>query len=147
MKWIWHTWAVTSEGCSYETYLQHCWCIKMVLGGHLIICSSSSSSSSSFYSSVALQCTADVCLRNRLLPVSSVFWPLFPVCNLAFINVCWYTIPHLFFGHPFGCLNLRIIVKYLTYFSFTVHSVNVTNPIQLTYSDKWKYVWTSKQLC
>jgi len=93
-------------------------------------------SSYSFSSSVALGCTADVCLCNRLLPVSSVFLPLFPVCNLAFINVCLYTIPHLFFGHPFGRLNLRTIVKYLTYFSLTVHSVNVTNPFQLTYSDK-----------
>jgi len=23
----------------------------------------------------------------------------------------------------------------------------MTDPIQLTYSDKWKYVWISKQLC
>jgi len=22
-------------------------------------------------------------------PVSSVFWPLFPICNFAFINICY----------------------------------------------------------
>jgi len=34
---------------------------------------------------------------------------------------------------------LGISVKYSTYFSFTIHSVNITNPIQLSFSDKWKY--------
>jgi len=32
-------------------------------------------------------------LLNGLLPVSSVFLPLFPICNFAFINICLYTIP------------------------------------------------------
>ena len=34
------------------------------------------------------------CLLNRLLPVSYVFWPLFPICNFAFTYICSYTIPH-----------------------------------------------------
>ena len=32
---------------------------------------------------------------------------------------------------------MRIIVKYLAYFSFNIHSINMTNPIQLTYSEKF----------
>jgi len=32
------------------------------------------------------------------------------------------------------------MVKYLTYFSFTIRYVNMTNPIQLTYSNKLKYI-------
>jgi hypothetical protein len=35
--------------------------------------------------------------------------------------------------------SLRIIIKYLTYFSRTTHSVNITKPIQKIYSEKWKY--------
>jgi hypothetical protein len=30
---------------------------------------------------------ADLLLLNGLLPVSSVFLPLFPICNFAFINI------------------------------------------------------------
>ena len=30
--------------------------------------------------------------------------------------------------------------KYLTYFSFTMHSINLTNPIQPTCSDKWNWI-------
>jgi hypothetical protein len=43
---------------------------------------------------------------------------------------------HLFFGRT----SLTIIVKYLTYFSLSTHSVKMTNPVQPTYSDKWKYI-------
>jgi hypothetical protein len=28
----------------------------------------------------------------------------------------------------------------ILYFPFTTHFVNMTNPIQLNYSDKWKYI-------
>ena len=41
---------------------------------------------------------------------------------------------------------MAIIVKYLTYFSFTIHSTNMTNPIQPTYSNKRRYIWITKQL-
>jgi hypothetical protein len=40
-----------------------------------------------------LQSTADLPFFNGLLPVSSVFLPLFPVFNFASINMCLYTIP------------------------------------------------------
>ena len=43
---------------------------------------------------------------------------------------------HLFLGRPL----VNFPVKHLTYFSRTIHSVNTTNPIQPTYSDKRKYV-------
>jgi len=42
---------------------------------------------------MAVQSNADLHLLNRLLTASSVFWPLFPICNFAFISICWYTIP------------------------------------------------------
>jgi hypothetical protein len=38
-----------------------------------------------------------------------------------------------------------IITKYLTYFSFTIHSINMTNPIQLTYS-KNERIWSNALL-
>ena len=33
----------------------------------------------------------------------------------------------------------------LIYFSFTINFINMTNPIQPTYSDKWKYILIFKQ--
>jgi hypothetical protein len=36
--------------------------------------------------------------------------------------------------------------KYLPYFSFTIHSINITNPILPTYSEKWKYIYISEHL-
>ena len=51
-------------------------------------------SSSSSSSQMALQSTADLHLLKGLLPVSSVFFSLFPICNFAFINIYLYTIPH-----------------------------------------------------
>jgi hypothetical protein len=38
--------------------------------------------------SVALQSNADLPLLNDPLPVSSVFWPFFPVVNFTLLNVC-----------------------------------------------------------
>ena len=46
---------------------------------------------------MALQSTADHHLRNGLLPVSSVSWPLFPVFNFAFITICFHTVPQSVF--------------------------------------------------
>ena len=47
---------------------------------------------------------------------------------------------HLFFG----CSLLRILwassLNTWLNFCFTIHSVNITNPIQWTYSDKWKNI-------
>jgi len=42
---------------------------------------------------MALHTNAHLLLLNGLLPASSVFWPLFPVCNFALINICLYTVP------------------------------------------------------
>jgi hypothetical protein len=43
---------------------------------------------------MALQSNADLHpLNNGQLPVTSVFWPLFPICNFEFINICLYTVP------------------------------------------------------
>jgi hypothetical protein len=44
---------------------------------------------------MALQSSVDLHLLNGLLSVSSVFWPLFPVCNFAMINVCLSTIVYV----------------------------------------------------
>ena len=47
---------------------------------------------------MALLSNADLCLLNGLLPVSSVFRPLFPISNFSFVNICLYTItPSVFF--------------------------------------------------
>jgi len=43
---------------------------------------------------MALQSNVDFCLINGLLPVSFVVRPLFPICNFAFISICYH---HLFF--------------------------------------------------
>ena len=42
---------------------------------------------------MALQSNAHLRLLNALLPVRSVFLLLFPICKLAFINICLYTVP------------------------------------------------------
>jgi len=47
-----------------------------------------SSSFSSSSSSMELQSHADFPLHNGLLPVSSGFWPLFPIRNFALTNIC-----------------------------------------------------------
>ena len=96
------------------------------------------SSSSSFFNCTTVQYR--YYLLTGLLPANSVFWPLFPICNFAFTNICLHTIPPSVVWSSSWLTSLRIIVKYLIYFSFTIHSVNMTNPIQLTYSDKWKYI-------
>ena len=56
--------------------------------------------------------------------------------NFAFINICLYTIPPSVFWSPPQSTYLTIILIYLTCFSFTIHSTNMTNPIQPTYLDK-----------
>jgi len=44
---------------------------------------------------------------------------------------------HLFFFFVILLVNFQgIIIKHLTYSSLTTHSINMTNPTQLTYSDK-----------
>jgi len=60
--------------------------------------------------------------------------------SYAFINVCWYTVPPSVVWSSSYLTSLSIIVKYLTYFSFTIHSINMTNPIQPNYSDKLNYI-------
>ena len=43
--------------------------------------------------------------------------------------------PSVFWSSSYST-SLRTVVKYLTYFSFIIQSINLTNPIQPTYSDK-----------
>jgi len=64
---------------------------------------------------------------------SDVFWPLFPVFNFASINICLHTVPPSVFWSSYQSTSLGIIIKHLTYFSFTIHSINMANPIQLTW--------------
>ena len=54
---------------------------------------------------MALESDADLCLLDGLLPVSSVFWPLFSICISPFINTCLYTIPSSVF---FSCSLKRL---------------------------------------
>jgi hypothetical protein len=42
---------------------------------------------------MALQSNADLCLLNRLLPGSSLVWPLFPVFNSASTNISLHIVP------------------------------------------------------
>ena len=89
------------------------------------LCSQYTSSVASSYS---YSWMADLRLLDGLLPVNSG--------NFTFINICLYTVPPSVFWLSFKSTSLRIIFKYLTYFSVTMHSVDMTNPIQRTYSDK-----------
>jgi hypothetical protein len=62
---------------------------------------------------------------------------LFPVLNLASVNICSYTVPPSVFWFSSLSTSLGIIIKYLTYFSCTIHFINVSNSIQPTYSNRW----------
>jgi hypothetical protein len=74
----------------------------------------------------------------------TIYWRL-SVHNLLmsirtqFTDVCPYTILPTRVWSSSKSTSLRVIFKYLTYLFFTIHSVNMTNPMQLTYSDKLKY--------
>ena len=46
---------------------------------------------------------------------------------------------HLFFWSSSSSTSTGIIIKFLTHCSFTIHSVNITNPFQQTSSNKWNY--------
>ena len=55
---------------------------------------------------------------------SAIFFPpLFPVFNFAPLNIFLYTV-------PLPSFLVGVIIKYVTYFSFTFPSINITNPIQ-----------------
>jgi hypothetical protein len=73
---------------------------------------------------------------------SGVFWPLFPVFNFVSINICVHTVPPSVFWSSYQPTSLGIIIKHLTYFSFTICSVNMASPIQLTWTQvlvkEWK---------
>jgi len=47
---------------------------------------------------------------------------------------------HLFFRCPLCRILWALLLNTWLNFSFTIHSVNMTNPIQWTYSNKWKYI-------
>jgi hypothetical protein len=51
-----------------------------------------------------------------------------------------YTIPPSVSWSSSWSTSLRILIKYLTYCSFILYSVNMTNPFEPTYSDKWQYI-------
>ena len=55
---------------------------------------------------MALQSNADLASLVGLLPVSSVSWPLFPVFNFTFINICLCIVPPSVFGHILGFLTI-----------------------------------------
>jgi len=62
---------------------------------------------------MAVQFSADLCLLNGLLPVSSVFYLSFQFLNFAFINVCLYTVQASVFGHPFSWLTRGLLLNTL----------------------------------
>jgi hypothetical protein len=59
-----------------------------------------------------------------------------PVFNFAVIIICLYIIQPPVFCRPLSRLPWGLLLK--TYFSITIHSMDMTNPIQPTYSDKWE---------
>jgi len=73
---------------------------------------------------------------------SYVFWTLFPVFNFASINIRLHKVPPSVFWSSCQPTSLGIIIKYLTYFSFTIHSINIASPIWLTWTQvlvkEWK---------
>ena len=81
---------------------------------------------------MALRPKADLRLLNGLLPFSSVFLPLFPVFNFASPDISLYTVPPSSFLYSSWSTSFGIIIKFLTYFSFTIHSINTINPFQRT---------------
>ena len=60
---------------------------------------------------------------NGFLPVGSVFWPLFPICNFSFINVSC-TQLYLFFGRPLSRLPFGLLLN--TWLSFLLFSILLT---------------------
>ena len=97
--------------------------------------SSSSSSSSLLLLFFFLDGTTAQCRPSPLQWTSPnpVLWPLFLICDFAFIYICLYTIPPSVLWSSSRSTSLRIIVKHLTYFSFTIHSVKISNPFQPMY--------------
>ena len=93
--------------------------------------------SSSFFfflllsSSIALRSNADLLLLNGL-PTSQLFFKLSfqrVILHYQYLFVQYPVQPSLFWSSSYSTC-LRIFFKYLTNFSFNIHSVNVTNPIQ-----------------
>ena len=93
---------------------------------------------------MALQSNLDLRLLNGLLPVRSIFdlSLQFLILRLL-ISVCK-QFHHLCFGRPLNQLSW-ILLLLNTWLSFTVHSVNMTNPVQPN-SVKWKYIQIYKHL-
>ena len=69
-----------------------------------------------FFSSdgTAVQCETS---PQSTSPSHLCFWPLFPICNFAFINICLYIVPpSIFWSSSYSSsTSLRISAKYLTY--------------------------------
>jgi hypothetical protein len=100
----------------------------------------------SFSSSMALQSNTDLRLLYGLLSVYSLIDLSFQFVILHLLIPVCRQFHYLFFGRPLSRLHWGLIIQCLKYFSFTIHSVNMTNPIQPTYSDKWRYIEISKLL-
>jgi hypothetical protein len=78
---------------------------------------------------MAPQSNTDLRLLNGFIPIDSVSWPsLSAVFNSAFINIGLYTVQPSFVWSSFLSTSLRIFVKYLTYFPFTIHSIVTGDP-------------------
>jgi len=69
----------------------------------------------------------DLRLLNGFLPVSSFSWPLFPVFNYAFINVCIQS-HHLFFGGPRTWLPWALLLN--IWLTFLLLSIPLRRPTQ-----------------
>ena len=74
---------------------------------------------------MALQSNTDLRLRNGLLPVSSVVWLPFPICNFEFINICLYTAPPSVSDLPLSRFPLGLLLN-----TFLSLSILLTQPIQ-----------------
>ena len=89
-----------------------------------------------FLDGTTIQCVP--MLLNELLCYCC--FDLFSGFNIASINIRLIQFHHLVSGHPYNRLPWGLLLKYLTCCSLTIHSINIISPIQLTYSDKLKYI-------
>ena len=84
---------------------------------------------------MTIQSNVDLSLLNGLLPFGCVFDVSFQFLILhLLLSVCtqFYHLLLVFLLVDFP----QVCVKYLTYFSFSIHFVKISNPIQPTYSDQ-----------
>jgi hypothetical protein len=66
-----------------------------------------------------------------------------PIFNCTFINIWLYTVKTSVLWSHYQSTSLMLIVKHLTYFSFTIHSINITILIQPTLTNEGIWFWTT----